>query len=382
MREIERMVEQAERQAEQAERQAEEAERQAERTMTLKQQFDFDFDFDLGRKFNLELGRQFPVPPVPPVPPRDPRDARPREPRRRVPENWVETTEPYSRKFPAGKASVLLLVNISGNVEVSPGTGDQIEVQALKRVWAPNAEEGKKRLADVSVEPYATGNRVELRVEHNPRRNTGNVDVEFVIKVPPDGSVDLRSVSGDIRVTNVKGEVRAQIGGNGNLSLEGTPRVALAKTVGGDIQITNAGADTQLSLSTVGGNILAQTLNARILELNTVRGDVKLTGWTGDRANLRTLDGDLDLTASLAKGGRYEIESHSGNIRLSLPEQPGFELEANTYNGRIRVDFSIRSEGPIRDQERGPRFIRGTYGDGGSSLRVQTFSGDIVVTRR
>ena len=82
------------------------------------------------------------------------------------------------------------------------------------------------------------------------------------------------------------------------------------------------------------------------------------------------------------KGGRYEIESHSGDIRLSLPDQPGFELEAHTFNGRIRVDFSIRSEGPIRDHDRGPRSVRGTYGDGSSSLRVQTFSGDIVVTRR
>ena len=48
------------------------------------------------------------------------------------------------------------------------------------------------------------------------------IDVEFNVKVPADATVDLRTVSGDIRVTNIKGEVRVQ-GVSGNLALEGTP---------------------------------------------------------------------------------------------------------------------------------------------------------------
>ncbi len=139
-------------------------------------------------------------------------------------------------------------------------------------------------------------------------------------------------------MTNVKGEVRVQ-GVSGNLALEGTSRLAAVKTVSGGITITNGGADAQLSLSTVNGDLLVQTLTTRALDVNTINGDVRISGWSGDRAHIRTLDGDLDLQTSLVKGGRYEIESHSGDINLSLPEQPGFELEAHTFNGRIRVDF-------------------------------------------
>ena len=73
---------------------------------------------------------------------------------------------------------------------------------------------------------------------------------------------------------------------------------------------------------------------------------MRISGWSGDRALIRALDGDLDLQTSLTKGGRYEIESHSGNIQLALPEQPGFELDAQTFSGRIRVDFPVKSEGP------------------------------------
>jgi DUF4097 and DUF4098 domain-containing protein YvlB len=293
----------------------------------------------------------------------------------------VESTEPFSRAFPAGKGATLMLSNISGNILVTTGSGERIEVEALKHAWAPKIEQAKQRLADALIETYATGNRVELRVESGDRRDARGVEIEFNVKVPADTTVDLRTVSGDVRVVNVKGEVRVQ-GVNGNLALEGTARLAVAKTVSGGITVTNAGSDAQLSLSTVNGDLLVQTLNARGLDVNTVNGDIRLSGWSGDRAHIRSLDGDLDLQTSLVKGGRYEIESHSGDINLSLSEQPGFELEAHTFNGRIRIDFPIRSEGPIRDNDRGPRSVRGTYGDGSSSLRLQTFDGNLTVTRR
>ena len=109
---------------------------------------------------------------------------------------------------------------------------------------------------------------------------------------------------------------------------------------------------------------------------------MRIAGWSGERAHIRSLDGDLDLQTNLVKGGRYEIESHSGDVQLSLPETPGFDLETHTFSGRIRIDFPIKSEGPIRDDSRGPRSIRGTYGDGSTSLRIQTFSGNLTVTRR
>ena len=360
-----------------------------EHAKVFEQQFkskNFQVQIEKGAKLQIErqmaeLSRQFPVPPVPPVPPRDPRQ-KPRQPeRRRIPEGWVESTEPFTRSFPVSKAATLMLSNISGNIQVVPGTAATIEVEALKHAWGPNAEQAKTRLADAIIETYATANRVEVRVEHGIRRDARGLDVEFNVKVPADAAVDLRTVSGDVRITNVKGEIRIQ-GVSGNLFLEGTARVGAVKTVSGDVSLTNTGSDMPVSLSTVNGDLQVQGLAARTIDVDTINGDVRIAGWSGDRAHIRTLDGDLDLQTSLTKGGRYEIDSHSGDINLSLTEQPGFELEAHTFNGRIRIDFPIRSEGPIRDSDRGPRSVRGTYGDGSSSLRLQTFNGNLTVTRR
>ena len=96
------------------------------------------------------MALQFPVPPVPPVPPQDPRQ-KPRERnRRRIPEGWVESTEPFSRAFPVGKGATLMLSNIGGNIQVTAGSSERIEVEALKHAWAPKAEQAKQRLSDAT----------------------------------------------------------------------------------------------------------------------------------------------------------------------------------------------------------------------------------------
>ena len=44
----------------------------------------------------------------------------------------------------------------------------------------------------------------------------------------------------------------------------------------------------------------------------------------------------------MATDGRYESETHSGGIRLTVPEGDGFELESESFSG------GLRSAGPHR----------------------------------
>ena len=316
-------------------------------------------------------------PPRPPNPPNPPRGGRPPRPPRNQ-DNRPEVTEPFSRTFKVGANSALLVINTRGRISISAGGGGQIDVSATKRARGSNDADAKRRLAEAAIEVYSTANRVELRSE----QDRGGIEIDFNIKVPPDCAVDLRSVSGDIQVANVKGELRTQAV-SGDVMLEGTSRISSIRTVSGDVQITNGGGDAA-AVSTVSGNVVANGLAARGLDLDTVNGDFRLTGWTGDRVTARSLNGDIELNGTLAKSGRYDFESHSGDVRLILPEQPGFEIEANTFGGSIGIDFSIKTEGPVRTAGRGrsPRSVRGTYGDGSASVRMQTFEGDILVSRK
>ena len=338
------------------------------------------------------LPRQFPIPPVPsraePAIERTPTTAaearacetaaRPLS--RRSGSNRPSPSHARSR---SGIGSALMVANMAGNIQVSAGSADQIEVQALKHAWGPTAEQAKQQLGNTIIEAYAAGNRVEVRVEQAEAEGTDAAcDVEFDVKVPADASVELRTVSGDhARHERQGGDPAARRQRQSGARRHAAPRdaeIGLRRYHADQRRRRHCSCRSRPSAaicwrrrSTPGCSISTRSVAI-----------VRISGWSGERAHIRTLSGDLDLQASLTKGGRYEIESHSGDVRLSLPEQPGFELEAQTFSGRMRIDFPIRSEGPIRDADRGPRAVRGTYGDGSSSLRVQTFSGNLTIVPR
>ena len=93
---------------------------------------------------------------------------------------------------------------------------------------------------------------------------------------------------------------------------------------------------------------------------------------------------------TINRGGRYEINAHSGTVRLQLANPAGFELTANSFSGSIRSDLPMTMGGDAATRDdngrRGRRdsnhAMRATYGDGSATLLVRTFSGDIIIAKR
>jgi hypothetical protein len=93
------------------------------------------------------------------------------------------------------------------------------------------------------------------------------------------------------------------------------------------------------------------------------------------------VSGDVQFTGNLIRGGRYELSSHSGTVRAAVGGDTGFEVEATSFSGDVRSDFSLKLEGNDGGRRRN-RTIRGVYGDGSAVLDLTTFSGNIVISRR
>jgi DUF4097 and DUF4098 domain-containing protein YvlB len=113
---------------------------------------------------------------------------------------------------------------------------------------------------------------------------------------------------------------------------------------------------------------------------------------TCERADLQTLSGNVEYAGQLLKNGRYEMKAHSGDIRLAIAGDTGFDVEANSFSGKIRSDLPIKNE--AEDEQGGDVYaggvhvrlpkratFRGTYKDGSATLELTTFSGNIVITR-
>jgi hypothetical protein len=312
----------------------------------------------------------------------------------RVREEWAarfqdsrrgpEVTDRFSRTARIGRNGAFELSNISGDIVVNGGGGEEVKIDAVLRVRSRNGDDAKRLLDELRIEVVETANRVEVRTRYprNSRDFSGSVD--FTITLPSGASATLRSVSGDVRVANVKGELRAE-SVSGDMVTEGATRLSLVKTVSGDIQVTDASAEGEVSVSTVSGTLTARGLKARAVDLSSVSGDVLLTNVTSDRATISSVSGNIEYNGALVRNGRYEMSSHSGDVRLAASETSGFELEATTFNGDVRCDFPLTlrgggDEGTRRARQN--RSLRGSYGDASALVDLKSFSGDIVVTKR
>lgn len=299
-----------------------------------------------------------------------------------------EQVDKVTQSIKVGDGAVLDLSHLAGDVRVTGGGGSEIRIDATKRVRHRDTGEGKRLLDLLRVDINNFGNRVEVRTLY-PRRtstrgNSMSASVDYVITVPADAAVTLRSVSGNIFVSNVRGEVRAEAV-SGDVNIGGTPNVAVAKTVSGDVLARDIGTETALVLSTVSGTVIGTGLKLRTLEAGSVSGDVRLTGSQIERLEARSVSGNIEFDAPLAKGGRYEFTSHSGNVRILLSGNTGFELDADTFSGSVRSDVpvTLRSVGSTARERRGSaRAIRGSYGDASAILSVRSHSGSVVITKK
>lgn len=303
--------------------------------------------------------------------------------RRETTRRGPEFTDQISRTLRLGRNGTFDLQNVSGDVVVTGGGGNDVRIDATKRVRNPNESEARALLQAMDVRIEERNGNVEVRTNY-PRRNwSGGVD--FTVTVPRDANVILRSVSGDIRVTNLNGDLRAETI-SGTLRTSSVQRIRQVKTISGDLELTDSDGD-EVAGSTISGTITARGLKARSVDLQSVSGNMRMADVESDRTFVRSVSGDIDFSGRLARNGRYEFNSHSGNVRVAPQGAPGFSIEASTFSGDLRSDYPLTLQGnpPNRGNGltggRGTRSLRATFGDGGALITLQSFSGNITVVK-
>lgn len=297
-----------------------------------------------------------------------------------------EHTDTITQQFTVGASGALDLSNVAGDVRVTGGGGDQIRIEAVKRVLHSDAAEGRRLLSALRIDITNVGGRVEVRTEYprGERRFSGRVD--YTIHVPAGAAVAVKSISGDVVLASISGEARVE-SVSGDIDVTRCPNLAHARTVSGDVRVQDVSSTGALSLGTVSGDVVARAVKVRSLEAGAVSGDLRLSGVETERLDAKSVSGDIQFSATLARGGRYEFTSHSGEVRLQLAGGTGFEISADSFSGSIRSDFPITlrndasETGRGRARSGGRRTIRGTFGDASAVISARSFSGSIVITK-
>ena len=290
----------------------------------------------------------------------------------------TELTERWSRAFKVPQNGSLDLHNLAGEVVVTGGPGDEIRIEAVKRIRGATGD-SRAQLESLSIRVSEASGRVEIQTEFPHTGKRFHAEVGFRIHVPQRAAVAIQTVSGDIRMERVDGEARVE-SVSGNLGLTDVRQLQRAKTVSGNVTIAGFAGDV-MTAGTVSGTLLAKGGKAKGCDLQSVSGNVSLAGSLCHRAQLRSISGNIDFAGELAPGGRYEFNSHSGDVRLAIAGGSGFQLVANTFSGTLQSDLDLgeRRELESRRPGRQRQQLRGTVGDGSAYVVVKTFSGSVTL---
>ena len=300
-----------------------------------------------------------------------------------------QETEKFSKTVPLPKGGSLDLSNVSGDIVITGGAGDQVVIDAVKR--GKTAEELKL----VQIEVMTGATRVEVRTQYPRDRRNINVSIDFTVTVPRAAGVRVRTVSGDVKLATIDGAVTAD-SVSGDVTVRSAGQLESAKTVSGNVTVEGAASDGDIGVASVSGDVSLKGVKARGIEASSVSGGVDLADVTCSRAAAKSVSGDIVFGGPLAKGGRYSLQSHSGGVTVHADGKTGFEVAAGTFSGDITSDLKIVStfggeppadappgRGPGRPKGGRPgQRLEGTFGDGGAFLELSAFSGDVKIVSK
>jgi hypothetical protein len=206
------------------------------------------------------------------------------------------------------------------------------------------------------LEVTGSGSRLEIRVVYpHDCHDCGDANLE--ISVPAGSRPEVQTVSADIDVSGVKGEVRIEsVSGDVTLATSGDVR---AKTVSSTLKVRGGGPR---------------------IEATSVSGDVQVTAGPLDDAELETVSGDIRVESELAPRARLEAHTVSGEVELRLPASTGATFEAESFSGSIRTELGSEAQ---TTSEHGPGHkLHFATGDGAARVYLKSFSGDVRILKK
>jgi len=260
------------------------------------------------------------------------------------------------KSLPLEKTDRIEVGVVSTDVVIRAGEGDSIEAWFHGTVSAPSPD----NIPHLRVD--RRGNTVRAIVEWKNRPTTsgwrGDTILEVSVPSKYTGALSAESVSGDMKLEDHDYE---------QLMLKTTP---------GDIEVDSVKA-ARLDARTTSGDASVRKLTTEHVEFYSVSGDVDMRAITGD-ARVHTTSGDVELSFARAPG-TVAVETISGDVRLRMPSDAGFTLDARSTSGEVTCDFPITITGSHKGV--GENSLAGQVGSSKGNITVRTLSGDIGINR-
>lgn len=325
-----------------------------------------------------------------------------------------DATDSIRKSAPVGPATRMTFRAEFGSINVVPGGGKTVDVEAEFRGYPSSRREFDDMLRDFDLQVMQQGSDAEVKgtfragweshvssnlfdflfgnhICHNGRclKYTWLRSIDYRITVPQQFNADVSTSGGSVSVGALKGEVIAHTAG-GSLHFDRIEGPVNGSTSGGSIVLN--GAKGRATVHTSGGSISLRDI-AGDVDASTSGGSITMDGVTG-RVRAHTSGGHITasdisgaIDASTSGGGvtatllsqpkqDCRLTTSGGSIDIRLAGDAHVDLDASTSGGRVATDFPT----PYRD-DRHPHELHVPINGGGPQLYLHTSGGGIAVHR-
>ncbi len=249
--------------------------------------------------------------------------------------------------------------------------GDRVVVEGLSgsvevRTW----ERSVLSVEGVGGEARDVGVRREggrIAVGPGDRKGRG-LDVALRIRVPAWVALEIQGRELDVDVAGTASELSVRTV-DGDILVSGVSGSVTLSTVEGRVEVRDARGS--VSARSRGEDVVLARVEGTV-EVESGSGDLRLEEITASLVRAQTLDGDLHFQGSLASGGTYWFSTHDGDADLVLPARTGARARVSTFDGELVSDFPVTLQ-----RYGGGGVFDFTLGDGGATLEIQVFDGEI-----
>jgi hypothetical protein len=226
-----------------------------------------------------------------------------------------EETDTWTRSYPLSASGRVEIGNTNGFIEVTAGSGQSVDVKAVRVARAASKEAAKEMLSKTTIKEEVTAELVKLTTQRPAGGwSHGGVEVRYTITVPASARLDLQTTNGRIGVTNVTAGVKAGTT-NGEIDGRGLSGAIRASTTNGavDLELASLSEDVQVSTTNGSVNVRVPADAKATISTRWTNGGVEMNGLTVEETekSRRRFDGRLN-----GGGARIDVETTNGGITL------------------------------------------------------------------
>lgn len=317
-----------------------------------------------------------------------------------------------------GPNSTVDIQNPRGDVSITAGDVETVEVQSHQVAFANSDEEARKIFDSEATHINVSGNTVLVKSDGN---NNGRVNLTVTVpksaKVSINagrgdvsvsgigGGLDLGAAHGDVHLNSVTGNVQVHLSNSrhdlsahqiaGDLTADGNTndltisdikgRFTINGQIYGEVQVENVAGPVSVHTSVTDVQIAALpgdlTFDSDNLRVNQSKGLVHVVTHAKD-VDLNQIYGDSyvenrDGSVSIEPAGAYSVEAknNKGDIELTLPPNASANISGRTHNGDIVTDYQLDISG---DENKS---LNGKIGSGQAKIDLSTSNGDIRIKK-